>query len=270
MTQPSWPVEGTFMWSELMSRDVEAAKAFYSKVLGWEYQGYDMGPMGTYWMIVPPNTPPEQSTGGMMQIGGPQWEGVPSNWMGYISVEDVDGLAKKAGSAVAQEPTDIPDVGRFFVLREPGGAMCALMRHKNGSHKRKPDQKPPRHGHFMWNELNTKDTEAAKKLFTGLLGWQATEWPLGEDMPPYTLFQIEDVSVAGMMAMQGPQWEGVPPHWMTYIAVDDIQACAKAIEKAGGKVTVPPTPVPQVGTFIVALDPSGAAISFMQPAMPAA
>jgi hypothetical protein len=65
------------------------------------------------------------------------------------------------------------------------------------------------------------------------------------------------------MPMTGPEWRGVPPHWMVYVAVDDIDAAARKVVELGGKVCVPPTTIP-VGRFAVVNDPQGATFSLFQ------
>jgi predicted enzyme related to lactoylglutathione lyase len=54
-----------------------------------------------------------------------------------------------------------------------------------------------------------------------------------------------------------------PPHWMTYIAVDDVDQSAAKVWELGGKVCVPPTDIPNTGRFCVVNDPSGATFSLI-------
>lgn len=124
-------------------------------------------------------------------------------------------------------------------------------------------QAPPAAGTFCWNELMTTDVGAAKAFYTGLLGWSTEEMDMGE-MGTYTIFRKGEQQVAGMMAMVGDSWEGVPPHWMSYIAVDDVDASTAKVEQLGGKVCVPPTDIPNVGRFSVITDPAGATISLFK------
>ncbi len=117
---------GHFHWNELMSNDVEKAKAFYHDALGWEYNAMDMGPNGTYWLIVDGEIP----VGGMYQMQGEHFEGMNDQWTSYIAVDDIDKrveAAEKAGATIIQPPFDIPDTGRIAMLSEPGGAMVGWM-----------------------------------------------------------------------------------------------------------------------------------------------
>ena len=65
----------------------------------------------------------DDAVGGIMSIP-PQTEGTPPNWGGYVTVDNVDAIARKAeklGAKILVPLTDIPDVGRFFVLQDPQG-----------------------------------------------------------------------------------------------------------------------------------------------------
>jgi len=118
----------------------------------------------------------------------------------------------------------------------------------------------PKHGTFCWNELATNDLQASTKFYTELLGWEAEE--VLSTGHTYTMFKKNGTQVGGMLKMSA-DWGNVPPHWMSYITVDDVDASVKEVEKLGGKVCVPPTDIPTVGRFAVINDPTGAAVSLM-------
>ncbi|MCH8275435.1 MAG: VOC family protein [Armatimonadetes bacterium] len=112
-----------------MTRDAAAAKKFYSELIGWTITDQEMGGM-TYSFLT---TPEGEQVGGMMQMDGPQFEGVPPHWMQYILVEDVDDRAQKCtelGGKVKVPPTDIPNMGRFCVIEDPTGGVIALFQAK--------------------------------------------------------------------------------------------------------------------------------------------
>jgi uncharacterized protein len=116
---------GNFHWNELMTRDVEKAKSFYTKTIGWKFEGMPM-PSGNYWIAMVDGKP----AGGMFPMNGPEFKGVPEHWMSYLAVDDVDARVKKAvaaGAKVMREPFDVPQVGRIAILQEPGGAMIGWM-----------------------------------------------------------------------------------------------------------------------------------------------
>jgi hypothetical protein len=111
---------GTFYWNELLTRDPERAKKFYAATIGWSFEAMPAVTGGTYWLA----KLGEQFVGGIFDLNGPDYEGVPEQWMSYLAVDDVDARAKKAVAAGAtlMKTLDIPGVGRIAMLREPGGA----------------------------------------------------------------------------------------------------------------------------------------------------
>ena len=115
----------SYCWSELATRDTARATQFYTALFGWDAKVSDMGPMTyTEWM----NN--GTAIGGMLPIA-PEWGDVPSNWMGYVSVEDCDSTADKAkalGAEIMSPPTDIPHAGRFAVIKDPQGAVFAIIK----------------------------------------------------------------------------------------------------------------------------------------------
>jgi len=131
---------------------------------------------------------------------------------------------------------------------------------RSGSEAAAPARPPA--GSFVWHELMTTNVEGAKKFYSALFGWKYEEMNMGQFA--YTMFNAagKEPSLGGMMPMEGPDFEGVPPHWMTYVAVDDVDAAARKCQQLGGRVCVPPTDIPNsIGRFAVLTDPAGASIA---------
>ena len=129
-----------------------------------------------------------------------------------------------------------------------------------------PAQPPkPAHGEFMWNELMTRDDTGAVTFFEKLLGWGHDDWPMGE-MGTYRLMKSGPKSVAGVMKMVAPQFpEQLPPHWMSYIAVDNVDMRWEKAQSLGAVGIHPPTNIPQVGRFCIIQDPTGGVVALMTP-----
>jgi uncharacterized protein len=114
---------GSFYWNELMARDVEQARNFYGSTIGWTFEAMPM-PDGTYWVAKMDDEP----VAGIFPMSGPDFAGVPENWLAYLAVDDVDAVleaAKAAGAKVVREPFDVPTVGRVAIVQAPGGATIA-------------------------------------------------------------------------------------------------------------------------------------------------
>ena len=117
---------GKFYWNELMAHDVAKAKKFYADALGWSFDAMPMPGGGTYWLAKMGDEP----VGGIFDISGPDYAGVPEGWMPYIAVDDVDARVKKAvaaGAKIMKPAFDVPNVGRIVILQEPGGAGIGWM-----------------------------------------------------------------------------------------------------------------------------------------------
>ena len=117
---------GMFHWNELMTRDLQKSKDFYAKTLGWTFEDVPMPGDTTYTII----RQGEDMVGGMFQMEGEMFEGVPEHWFAYIAVDDVDKrveLLKAEGGAVMREPFDVETVGRIAIVQDPGGAGSGWM-----------------------------------------------------------------------------------------------------------------------------------------------
>ena len=113
-------------------------------------------------------------------------------------------------------------------------------------------------GRFVWHDLMTTDIERAQAFYTELFGWRIEVMDMGE-MGPYPMIYAGEGGIGGMIAM--PADAGAPSHWIAYVTADDVGEAAARGDASGGATCVPPTPVPNVGTFAVVTDPTGAAVS---------
>jgi predicted enzyme related to lactoylglutathione lyase len=120
------------------------------------------------------------------------------------------------------------------------------------------------HGHFYWNELMTRDVEAAKSFYGTTVGWQFDGMPMEGDT--YWVCKDGDQAVGGIMDMNRPDFEGIPPHWFAYLAVDDVDARVERAKAAGAELLRPLFDVPGVGRIAILKDPTGAAIGWITPA----
>lgn len=118
---------GAFSWAELMTRDIDGAKKFYSEVFGWELEDSPMpGTDMTYTVIKVDGHP----MGGMMNMPPDMPEETPPNWGTYVTVDSVDESSKKVkelGGEIVFPPMDIQGVGRFCIIQDPQGAFIAMI-----------------------------------------------------------------------------------------------------------------------------------------------
>ena len=125
-------------------------------------------------------------------------------------------------------------------------------------------ENPYPHGSICWTELATQDAEAAKKFYGELLGWKLeTSQAAGMN---YTEIVVGGKHYGGIYQLdkECEQQANAPSRWMSYVAVDDVDASAKRTEELGGKVVMPPMDIPNVGRFCIISDPTGATISLIK------
>jgi len=120
------------------------------------------------------------------------------------------------------------------------------------------------HGHFYWNELLTHDVERAKRFYGETIGWTFEPMPM-PDGATYWVGKLGDRSAAGIFPTNRPGYEGVPERWMSYLAVDDVDARVKQAVAAGAKLMRPIFDVPGVGRIAILTEPGGAGVGWMTP-----
>ncbi len=248
---------GAFSWSELMTSDPKAACDFYASILPWSSQTMPM-PEGDYYL---------QMLGGKMPVAGMMAppEPMPTFWSYYITVDSVDKaleIATEEGAKVMFGPVDIPATGRMAGFQDPQGAYVSVITFE------KMDDMPDVNfadafrtpGAFSWFSLQTSDVEAAKVFYTKLCGWTFRTDMM--EMGPYTSILVDDdVAIGGIMPIMQ---EGTPPHWNSFITVEDADATAVAVSSNGGTVIVPPMDIPTVGRFSLIQDPTGGMINVIK------
>ena len=120
---------------------------------------------------------------------------------------------------------------------------------------------PP--GSFCWIELMAADAKGARDYYSQLFNWTVNEIPMGE-MGTYYIFQKDGADSAAMFE-RTPDMAGVPPFWMSYIAVEDADAATEKAKGLGAAVHKAPFDVFDNGRMAVLADPQGAAFSVWQP-----
>lgn len=115
-----------------------------------------------------------------------------------------------------------------------------------------------------WHELNTWDPLESRNFYRRTLGWTFEQVTL-PDGEPYWLARKGGKMVGGVYNLSAPKFKGIPAHWMTYMAVDDLDRAAQETTSAGGEVTRPATDIPGIGKIAIVTDASGALIGLIEP-----
>ena len=252
MAETPQHLPGTFCWVELGSSDQDGARSFYTELFGWEAEEVPMSEDSTYTMFHKAG----KYTAALYQVDPEQPNATPDCWGVYVATTAVDEATERArelGGTVLAEPFDVFDAGRMSVVQDPAGAVFSLW--QTGEHHGVGLKSE--HGALCWNELLTRDTDAAGAFYEGLFGWTMHL----QEMPPptglYTSFMLGEVPAGGMMAIQA-DWGDVPPHWVTYFSIDDCDACVAKAQDLGATVIAPPMDIPAVGRLAWLVDPHGA------------
>ena len=175
-------------------------------------------------------------------------------WHSYVAVASADECAEKAsglGGSVLVEPFDAGEAGRMAIVQDPTGGVFQPWqagRQTGAEIANEPVS-------LCWNELLTRDPEAAAKFYCDLFGWTAEVTHTG--VVPYTMLRNRGRAAAGIFTIT-EEMENVPPHWAVYLAVADVDAVAAKAREAGGQVHLEPTDIPEVGRFALLVDPQGA------------
>lgn len=244
---------GTFSWADCSSTNAPAARQFYLDIMGWEADDQPIGEGMIYTLF----NKDGETVAGLSQLP-PNMGEMPSAWNQYVTVDDIDAIpdrVRQLGGKVIEEPFDVMENGRMMLLQDPEGAFLALWQAK----KHIGASLVNTTGAMCWNELATRDVDRAQQFYGGLLGWTFTKLADSD----YYIILNNGRSNGGMLPMDA-NWGDLPPHWMVYFSVDDLDALIPKIEASGGKVHVAPTDIPS-GRFAVIADPTGAVITLIKP-----
>ncbi len=240
---------GTFCWTDLTTTDQAAAKAFYSGLFGWEADDRPVGEEGAVYSMMKVDgrdvaaispQPPQQRDAG-----------APPVWNSYISVESADDAVARAtalGGTAHAPAFDVMDVGRMAVIQDPQGAYVMVWQPR--SHIGAQLVNAP--GALVWNELASPDLDASSVFYGGLFGW--TLEPFENSPTPYLGIKNGGASNGGMRPLDSP---GMPPHWLVYFGIEDIDAGLAKATELGGEAITGPVDI-QMAKIAVVRDPQGA------------
>ncbi|MEV7927971.1 VOC family protein [Kitasatospora sp. NPDC088779] len=231
-------------WVELGTSDPAAASTFYSELFGWraeadvrpEANGYTQMFLGDApAAAVSPRFAPQQ----------------PIAWSTCFAVTDTDATVAKvedAGGKVLKEPTDASDLGRFAVVGDSSGAVFLLWQARAFAGAGVFNEP----GSLGWVELLTRDPAGATAFYPAVFGWsvslseQYTQWGLGGE------------DFGGMLVMDDRFPPQVPPHWLPYFSVADVDNTVARASGLGADVLMAATDVPGGPRIAVLRDPQGA------------
>lgn len=120
-------------------------------------------------------------------------------------------------------------------------------------------------GTWCWFELGTTDAAAAKPFYQKLFGWTVQDSPIGPSEVYTTFLKNGRAAAAGYTLNAEMRQAGVPPHWLPYVCVENVDDVTKKAEALGGTVRTGPFDVMEHGRMPVIADPQGATFALWQP-----
>ena len=250
---------GSFCWIELATTDQTAAKNFYGSIFGWSPNDNPMGPGEVYTIF---QLDGRDAAAGYTLRADQVAQHVPPHWMPYISVENTDASAAKVpqlGGKVIVPPFDVMDAGRMAVIADPAGAYFCLWQ----ANRSKGIGIANVHGTLCWDDLSTPDSKGAEAFYSGLFGWQFIRDE--KDSSGYLHIKNGEHFIGGVPPAAHRQ-PGVPPHWLAYFQVDDVDATANKAKEMGAILFLPPMSMEGVGRMSVIADPQGAVFAIFKSA----
>ncbi len=246
--------QGAFSWADNTSADPVAAKAFYMALFGWGALDIPIGDDMFYTMF---QNQGEHAAGFAGMMPDMQAQGMPSHWTNYVSVDDVDAMAdvvKANGGTILFGPMDIFESGRMLQFMDPTGAALGLWQPKGHIGAGIVNTV----GAMCWNELLTKDADAAKAFYSALFGWE-----YGVDENGYIMIRNRGRNNGAMMQMD-ESFGDMPSMWQPYFTVADIDESISRAGELGATVIIPKTEAPGAGHFAYMSDPAGAHFYIIQ------
>jgi uncharacterized protein len=242
-----WPA-GTPCWVDYGASDVDAAKDFYGRLLGWEWTGGDPE-YGGYTTA----TRHGEAAAGLGPLTNP---GDSPGWTTYFATDDARATAariREAGGTVVVEPMEVGPMGTMVIAFDPQGNAFGLW--QSGQHTGFRIYGEP--GSLVWNEAAVDDPVKAREFYAAVFGFTFEQMPM--DGMDYTTFATGGNPLGGL----GGVTPELPKGWAVCFSVANTDEAVDAVQAAGGKVLMPAEDT-EFGRFAVVADPWGAPFSVMQ------
>jgi len=244
---------GKFVWADLVTDDVSAARQFYGALFGWTFRNY-----GGYVLAANDDRP----LCGMFQRPRPadQPQAKP-RWFGYLSVASVEKAqraATKAGGRVLAAPRKMPDRGEQAVFADPEGAVFGVVKSSSGD----LEDFLAEPGDWIWIQLLSRDGRKAAEFYRAVGGYEIIENTTPGKLSDYVLAS-EGYARATVRTIRTDD-QRVRPAWLPFVRVRSVTESVAKAKQLGGKALIEPKPELLDGKVAVIADPTGAAIGILE------
>jgi uncharacterized protein len=253
-TAPGSPrLPGKFVWADLVTDDVAAARRFYSGLFGWTFRD-----LGGY--VVAAND--ERPLGGMFQRPRPaDRPQAKPRWFGYISVSSVEKAGKtvtKGGGRVLVAPRKYPGRGEQAIFADAEGAIFGVIRSSSGD----PQDFEADPGDWIWIQLLSRDGKKASEFYGKVGGYEVAENTASDRLSDYVL--VSKGYARATIRTISSALAGVQPSWLPFVRVKSVRDAVAQAKQLGGTLLLEPNPERLQGRVAVIADPTGAAIGLLE------
>lgn len=247
---------GKFVWADLFTNELPAARRFYAELFGWEWRPVSEGRRGRYGILHRDG----EAIAGIAHLDPPDVEGPYARWIHYLSVSDVtvamEGAVEHGGRSLLPA-REVAERGEFAVLADPEDAPFGVLHSSSGD----PPDFRAEVGEWLWIGLFARDAQAAARFYGSTFGYDVYERGDHSEVLDFVLAQ-SGYSRAGV-AQLGPTSEA-KPIWLGYVRVDDLAGSLEKAASLGGKVLYAPEDGELAGVLAIVEDPFGTPIGLMR------
>lgn len=218
------------VWFDLFVENFDKAKLFYSELFNWQVGEQEIsGQKHTIFKI---------GDKGVGALGQAPHSALNNQWVAYVEVNNAQEMTKsiqKNGGKILKD-LPLPGIGHCVYATDPDGAIFAVYESAKACEASVPTFPVPV-GQFCWHELMCRDYKTALKFYSSLFGWEkATAMDMGP-MGVYQVYAHGKQPLGGMMDIQPNM--GIPPCWVEYVHVDDVDATVSRAQRLGGRAGFP-------------------------------
>jgi predicted enzyme related to lactoylglutathione lyase len=244
---------GKFVWADLVTDDVAAARNFYGALFGWTFRD-----VGGY--VIAAND--ERPLCGLFQRPRPAGRpGATPRWIGYISVKNVEKAQRavtEAGGRVLAAPQKMAKRGEQAVFADAEGALFGVIKSSAGD----PPDFMADPGDWIWIQLLSRDAPKACQLYRAVAGYEVLENTAGGRLSDYVLASKGYARATVRTIPAGK--DQTQPTWLPFVRVKSVRESVAQAKGLGGKVLIEPKPELMEGKVTVISDPTGAAIGLLE------
>jgi uncharacterized protein len=242
-------MDSRFIWHELLTTDLEKSASFYREVFGYTFeQEADES------LVLCNEDGPQCSV-----IRIPDKLGIPSTWIGYLSVDDIDRIERKApviGGSIIIPATRSEGIPAFLMFRGPEGAALKVVE-VDGSNASFSDKQ----GAIAWNELLCSNPMFSFTFLHVLTDWDREaikQWPSNV----YHLCKSNGEPRAGVQMLNKEILTNA--HWLCYFLCDELSTSREAVKANGGSLVTTVMDLPNFGKYCVVMDNNDAVFALLQ------